>query len=84
MKPGHYSRDTKLTIILAVEAGDPALPPHTRGSVGNPRRWLRILLKAGTTTLDFNDFLVYVCEDIQNNRPVGVVGNERRVFYGIT
>ena len=80
VKPGHYSRDTKLTIILAVEAGDPALPAHIRGSVGNPRRWLRILLKAGTTTLDFNNFLVFICEDLQNNRPAGVDGDERRVF----
>ena len=31
VQPGHYSRDTKLTIILAVEAGDPALPPEVRG-----------------------------------------------------
>ena len=28
VKLGHYSRDTKLTIILAVEAGDPVLQPE--------------------------------------------------------
>ena len=80
VKPGHYSRDTKLTIILAVEAGDPALPPEVRGSTANPRRWLRILVKAGTTTLDFNDFLRFVCDDIADNHPVGMVGNQSRVF----
>ena len=80
VKPGHYSRDVKLTVILAVEAGDPALPPETRGSIGNPRRWLRINVKPGTNTLDFNDFLISVCEDIQNNHPVGMIGNNSRVF----
>ena len=48
MKPGHYSRDTEVTAISIVEASDPALAPEVRGSVANPRRWLRILLKAGT------------------------------------
>ena len=49
VKPGHYSCDTKLTLLLAVEAGDLALPAGVRGSVTNPMRWLRILVKAGTT-----------------------------------
>ena len=81
MKPGHCSRDTKLTIILAaVEAGDSALPPDVRGSVNNPQRWMGILVKLGTTTWDFNDFLTFVCEDLQNNNPVGMVGNASKVF----
>ena len=80
VKPGHYSRDTKITVILAVEAGDPALAPAVRGSVENPRRWLRIMVKAGTTTIDFNDFLVTICEDLQNNHPIGMNGNHSRVF----
>ena len=80
VKPGHYSRDTKLTVILAVEAGDPELAPEVRGSIDNPRRWLRIMVKPGTTTLDFNDFLVSVCQDIQNNHPMGMIGNHSRVF----
>ena len=80
VKPGHYSRDTKLTVILAIEAGDPALAPEIRGSIQNPRRWLRILVKAGTTTIDFNDFLDFICDDIENNQPLGAVGNESRIF----
>ena len=80
VKPGHYSRDTKLTVILAVEAGDPDLPPEIRGSTANPRRWLRLLIKAGTTTLDFNDFLRSMCVDIMQNHPEGMVGNDSRVF----
>ena len=80
VKPGHYSRDTKLTVILAVEPGDPALGPEIRGSVNNPRRWLRILVKAGTSTIDFNDFLRSVCNNLQEYQPEGMVGNQSRVF----
>ena len=48
--PGAYQRTQKLTIILAVEAGDPRLPPGTRGSVENPRRcWVNVIQQAGTT-----------------------------------
>ena len=80
VKPGHYSKDTKLTIILAVEAGDPALHPGVRGSISNPRRWLRILIKGGTTTMDFNNFLRYVCTNLEEARPEGQVGNNSRIF----
>ena len=80
VKPGHYSKDTKLTIILAVEPGDPALQPEVQGSIQNPRRWLRILIKAGTTTLDFNQFLRYVCTNLQNHHPDGMIGNHSRIF----
>ena len=80
VKLGHYSRDTKLTIILAVEAGDPALQPEVRGSIQNPRRWLRIHIKAGTTTLDFNNFLRHVCTNLAENHPNGMIGNHSRVY----
>ena len=65
---------------MGIKPGDPALPAHTRGSVQNPRRWLRILHKAGTSTLDFNEFLDSICQDLQNNRPEGMAGNDSRVF----
>ena len=80
VKPGHYSKTTKLTVLLAVEAGDPQLQPNARGSVENPRRWLRILQKAGTTTFEFNDFVRFVCNDLQDARQFGQVGNESRIF----
>ena len=49
-KPGNYSRDVKVTVILAIEPGDPCLPPHVYGSVQNPRRWRRVEVVPGTTT----------------------------------
>ena len=61
-KPGHYDRgDFKLTIILAVEAGDPALDgqnPHAIGSTEKPRIWAEISEEAGTTTEAYTAFLL--------------------------
>ena len=36
-KKGNYCRDTKVTVILAIEPGDPELPDHVVDSVKNPR-----------------------------------------------
>ena len=80
VKPGHYSKDTKLTILLAVEAGDPQVQPGIRGSVTNPRRWLRILQKGGTSTIDFDDFVTHICNDLMQNPVPGQVGNNERIF----
>ena len=46
----------------------------------NPRRWLRILVKAGTSTIDFNDFLRSVCTHLQEYHPEGMIGNHSHVF----
>jgi hypothetical protein len=35
-KDGHYKVGRKITILFAIEPGDPALLPHVRGSVANP------------------------------------------------
>ena len=80
VKPGHYSKDTKLTLLLAVEPGDPDLEPQVQGSTANPRRWLRVLIKPGTTTIDFNNYLRFICNNLNDARPEGVEGNESRIF----
>ena len=46
-KPGHYVRNTKLTVLLAVEPGDPQIPAHIDGSVERPRRWIRTIQNSG-------------------------------------
>jgi hypothetical protein len=38
-KPGHYTRDTKLTVLFAMEPGNPTLPANQDGSLERPRRW---------------------------------------------
>jgi hypothetical protein len=35
-KDGHYHHSMKITVIFAIELGDPALPPHVRGSLERP------------------------------------------------
>ena len=40
-KDRHYKVSRKITILFAIEPGDPALLPHIHGSVTNPRRWIR-------------------------------------------
>jgi hypothetical protein len=66
-KAGHYCRDTKLTVLFGVEPGDPRLPNHVLGSIGNPRRWIRVLRAAGTTAVAIADFMESVIEDIEGD-----------------
>lgn len=75
-RPGHYERVEKLTLICAVEPGDPTIPPGQDGSVENPRRWFRINHQAGTTAFEFADFCNEVCTDIETN-PAGDVDRDR-------
>ena len=70
-KDGHYHHGTKITVIFAIEPGDPALAPHIRGSVERPRRWIRCVRNIGTTTNIFRDFCDYVCRDIETNNIPG-------------
>ncbi len=39
-KPGHYTRDTKLTVLFAMEPGNPMVPANQEGSLERPRRWV--------------------------------------------
>lgn len=58
-KPGNYDRgEFKLTIILAVEPGDPTLNPADIGSIENPRIWAEISLEPGTSAEAYRAFLV--------------------------
>ena len=50
-KPGNYDRGSfKLTIILALEAGDPTIAPGLPGSLTKPQVWSRISEEPGTTS----------------------------------
>jgi DDE superfamily endonuclease len=76
-KPGHYTKNTKLTVIMAVEPGDPALPAGIWGSVEHPRRWFTVKDTAGTSAVEFADFCELVCSDIES-QPLPV--DSGRVF----
>ena len=77
-KDGHYHFGAKITVIFAIEPGDPRLPPHVLGSVQRPRRWIRCVHGCGTTTNIFLDFCDYVCTEIEQ---FGVQGtDDHRIF----
>jgi hypothetical protein len=58
VKKGNYSRDVKLTVILAIEAGDPAIPAGQDGSIEYPRRWIKVSALAGTNAETFHSFIM--------------------------
>ena len=74
---GHYKVSRKITILFAIEPGDPALLPHVRGSVANPLRCIR---STGTSTNVFRDFCETVCADIKANGIAEM--DNHRVFLG--
>ena len=64
---GHYTRRCpSINVILAVEAGNPALPDHMRGSTSKPRRWY-MLTERNVDQHLFGDFIETVCRDVERN-----------------
>jgi hypothetical protein len=78
-KPGHYSRSTKVTVLLAVEAGDPNVPDHALGSVAKPRVWHKIFFQAGINQVDFAEFIDSICTNFEEN-PAPNGCDDHRVF----
>lgn len=75
---GHYHHGAKITVLFAIEPGDPRLAPGVRGSVQRPRRWIRCVRNSGTTTFIFRDFFNHICTDIEQN---GIPGtDDHRIF----
>jgi hypothetical protein len=57
-KPGHYDgKGRKLTVLLCIEPGDPALAAHIPGSIARPRRWFESLEDDDITTEAFAGFV---------------------------
>jgi len=62
-KPGNYDRGFfKLTIILAEEAGDPAITPGLPGSLAKSRVWAQISEEPGTTSAAHCSFVSLVLD----------------------
>lgn len=80
-KPGQYTRGKKLTVLCAVEPGDPALAANIDGSVDNPRRWLLVTEQAGTTAILFAAFCNTICTDIETNPAPGDVDSRRWLMW---
>ena len=80
-KERHYKFGLKITVLLAIEPGDPRLPLNAVGSVENPRRWVRCIQNGGTTAIVFRDFVDMVCSSIENNPILGVTDTDaHRIF----
>jgi hypothetical protein len=76
-KPGHYKRDVKVTVIMAIEPGDPTLPANIDGSREKPRRWITARQVAGTSAIDFSAFCNTVCTSIETHPAPGDVDHDR-------
>ena len=78
-KPGNYDRGTfKLTIVLAVETGDPAIPNGQIGSRSRPWIWCQIRNIAGTLAVAYTSFV----EEVLNTyTPVMNPGDQRSLIY---
>ena len=48
-KDDNYSWGVKMTVLVGIEPGDPALPANTPGSFERPLGWVRALRGTGTT-----------------------------------
>ena len=58
---GNYTKETKLTVILAIEAGDPRLDDDLEGNIVRPRRWIKICRLGGTDAQAFAAFCDEMC-----------------------
>ena len=68
--PGNYTRDTKVTVIAAIEPGDPSLPANVDGSMNRPRRWIRVSTEKGTTSDVYKTFLLNkICDSFNADEP---------------
>ena len=77
-KDGHYHHGSKITCLLGIEPGDPRVPANTRGSIEQPRRWVKCIRQIGTTAMVFSDFCDSICRDIETNPLPGT--DDDRIF----
>jgi transposase len=62
-KPGNYDHGTfKLTIILAIETGNPDIPAGDIGSISNPHVWARVTTEPGTSAEAYCIFVEHVLD----------------------
>ena len=78
---GNYKKETKLTVILAIEAGDPRLPDENEGSIMHPRRWIKIRRVAGTDADAFADFCDGMCGAIEGHMHIPGTDDHRVILW---
>ena len=75
---GNYTKETKLTVTFAIEAGDPAVPNNLQGSVARPRRWINVRRVSGTTAENYAQDCDAICNSIETGFIPGT--DEHRVI----
>ena len=74
---GHYKRGQRnLSLILAVEPGNPTLPPHCYGSIQNPRKWWHMTVTSVNQVV-FAEFIDSMLSDIESNP---VPGDDEKIL----
>ena len=77
----HYKRGQRgITLILAVEPGNPHLPPHIYGSIFNPRKWFQLTVD-NVNQIIFSDFMEMFCTDIETNPVPGNYDSEKIILW---
>jgi len=75
--PAHYTRnEPKVNVILAVEPGDPLLPPDIDGSIQRPRRWIHVS-QVNCDQFVFGDFIDTMLLNIELHHVPQDYDNER-------
>ena len=78
---GNYTKDTKLTVILAIEAGDPRLGDDEEGSIARPRRWIKVRRVGGTDADAFASFCDEVCSLISGPMHIPITDDHRVLLW---
>jgi hypothetical protein len=77
-KLGHYTRGVRVNVLMAVEAGDPRLPPLVDGSTMKPRRWVSVT-EDNCTAFVYADFIDSICRDLEVSPAPGDI-DDYRIF----
>eukprot|EP00536_Pseudo-nitzschia_multiseries_P003255 jgi/Psemu1/7276/gm1.7276_g len=67
---GNYEKGQKLTVMIAIEPGDPELPADVTGSIARPQQWVDVRRVAGTTGDSFASFIGSICTLIEDHQRV--------------
>ena len=70
--PSHYKRnEPKVTVILAIEPGNPNIDANHYRSIEKPRRWIHVSQENCDQWL-FEDYMDMICLDIKNHPVDGI------------
>lgn len=78
----NYTKETKLTVILAIEAGDPRLADDRDGSIARLRRWVRVQRFGGTNAEVFDNFHGEICTVIEGMQHIPMLDKQHVILWG--